>query len=70
LVADLAEIFDGRQSLKNKLGSVIAFVSRWNRMVFWPRLYSISEGGFNIRNEHHRCPERFTVVRWQFRDFG
>ena len=29
-----------------------------------------SKGGFNIRSEHHRCPERFTVVRWQFRDFG
>jgi hypothetical protein len=28
------------------------------------------DGGFNIRSEHHRCPERFTVVRWQFRDFG
>jgi len=34
------------------------------------RAYTVSQGGFNIRSEHHRCPERFTVVRWQFRDFG
>ena len=27
-------------------------------------------GGFEFRSEHQRCPERFTVVRWRFRDVG
>jgi hypothetical protein len=27
-------------------------------------------GGFEFHSEHQRCPERFTVVRWQFRDVG
>jgi len=27
-------------------------------------------GGFEFRSEHQRCPERSTVVRWQFRDVG